>query len=124
MQSILGNNTRKADIIFHATGRIDIASHVAKQLQLTSGDVLDIMKDPDGEYYLYVKHRAPLNGRYEAMAFPTNRRGNHFRAYSRPLCSAILQTSGADSTARLCTGQPVNHSIYAKLIPIITKRLL
>ena len=42
MQSILGN-TRKADITFYASGRIDISARVAKHLQLSRGDVLDIM---------------------------------------------------------------------------------
>lgn len=49
MQSILGN-TRKADITFYASGRIDISARVAKHLQLSRGDVLDIMIDQD-EFY-------------------------------------------------------------------------
>ena len=57
MQSILGN-TRKADIVFYASGRIDITSHTATQLRLSRGDVLDIM-DEKGELYLYVKYRVP-----------------------------------------------------------------
>ena len=63
MQSILGN-TRKADITFYASGRIDISARVAKHLQLSRGDVLDIMIDQD-EFYLYVRLRSP-NGRHEA----------------------------------------------------------
>ena len=55
MQSILGN-TRKADITFYASGRIDISARVAKHLQLSRGDVLDIMIDQD-EFYLYVVHQ-------------------------------------------------------------------
>ena len=62
MQSILGN-TRKADITFYASGRIDISARVAKHLQLSRGDVLDIMIDQD-EFYLYVRLRSP-NGRHE-----------------------------------------------------------
>ena len=57
MQSILGN-TRKADITFYASGRIDISARVAKHLQLSRGDVLDIMIDQD-EFYLYVRLRSP-----------------------------------------------------------------
>ena len=44
MESILGN-TRKADIVFYSSGRIDITSHIAKQLHLSRGDVLDIMSE-------------------------------------------------------------------------------
>lgn len=123
MQSILGNNTRKADIIFSSTGRIDITARIAKHLQLSRGDVIDVMVD-NGEYYLYVKRRTPVNGRYEAMVLPTNKRGNHFRAYSRRLCSAILRASGVADTARLCIGVPVESVVYGPLLPIIIKFLL
>lgn len=122
MQSILGNNTRKPDIIFSSTGRIDITARIAKHLELSRGDVVDVMVD-DSEYYLYVKRRSPVSGRYEAMVFPSNKRGNHFRAYSRRLCAAVLRASGAAETARLCVGPPVD-SIYGTLLPIIIKLLL
>lgn len=49
MESILGN-TRKADIVFYASGRIDITSHIATQLRLSRGDVLDIMYDEKENY--------------------------------------------------------------------------
>lgn len=63
MQSILGN-TRKADITFHDNGRINISARVSKLLELSHGDVIDIM-DGQGEIYLYVKHRVPVVGRHE-----------------------------------------------------------
>lgn len=122
MQSILGNNTRKADIVFYSSGKIDISAYVAKHLQLVRGDVIDIMLD-SGEYYLYVKRRSSDNGRYEAMVFPTNKRGHHYRAYSQKLCSVLLRDSGAVDIARLCVGHPIENE-YGKLLPIIIKRLL
>lgn len=75
MESILGN-TRKADIVFYSSGRIDITSHIAKQLHLSRGDVLDIMSE-NGELYLYVRYRSPTGGRHEACVFPSNRQGKH-----------------------------------------------
>lgn len=120
MQSILGN-TRKADITFYASGRIDISARVAKHFQLSRGDVLDIMIDQD-EFYLYVRLRSP-NGRHEAMVFPTNKAGNHFRTSSSRLCTAILQECKATAKARLCVGEPTENE-YGKLLPIITKYLL
>lgn len=122
MQSILGN-TRKADIIFYASGRIDITSHIAKQLQLSRGDVLDIM-DEKGELYLYVKYHAPSNGRHEACVFPSNRQGKHFRASSKRLCTAVLKASGVADKARLCVGDPQESQYHGTLLPIITKLLL
>lgn len=121
MQSILGN-TRKADITFYASGRIDISARVAKHLQLSRGDVLDIMIDQD-EFYLYVRLRSP-NGRHEACVFPSNRQGKHFRASSKRLCSAILDVSGVTDKARLCVGEPKESQYHGTLLPIITKLLL
>lgn len=121
MQSLLGN-TRKIDITFAASGRIDITAHVAKHLQLHRGDVLDVCTDGQ-EYYLYVKHRAPAAGHHEATVFPTNRSGHNFRTWSRRLCNAILKASGTTDCARLCTGEPIQKSGVI-LLPIITKYLL
>ena len=41
MKSILPNS-RKHDISFHASGKIDISAHIAKKLSLAPGDVIDI----------------------------------------------------------------------------------
>ena len=60
MESILGN-TRKADIVFYSSGRIDITSHIAKQLHLSRGDVLDIMSE-NGESYLSYKRSLVMIG--------------------------------------------------------------
>ena len=123
MRSILGN-TRKADIAFYASGRIDITSHVARHLHLQRGDVLDVLSDNGEEFYLYVKHRAPTNGRHEATVYPSNKRGNNFRAWSHKLCAAMLQTCRANGNARLCVGTPISDSQNRTLLPIITKYLL
>lgn len=122
MQSLLGNS-RNPDIVFSSSGRIDITSNVARHLHLQHGDVVDILSD-DIEYYLYVKHHAPVGGRHEATVFRTNRRGNHFRASSKKLCAAILKVSGASDKARLCVGVPVEDSRFGTLLPIIIKYLL
>lgn len=121
MQSILGN-TRKADIVFSSSGRIDIAASVAKHLHLQSGDALNVMHE-QGEFYLYVKHRAAF-GRFEATAYQTNKRGQHFRASSKRLCSAILYECGVRDKARLCIGEPLETVAYGTLLPIITKKPL
>lgn len=118
MQSILGN-TRKPDIVFSSSGRIDIAASVAGHLHLQSGDALDVMCE-QGEFYLYVKHRAAF-GRFEATAYRTNKKGRHFRASSKRLCTAILHECGAKHKARLCVGQPFDTAAYGVLLPIITK---
>lgn len=122
MESILGN-TRKPDVIFRASGRFDITASVAKQLNLKCGDVVDIMLDK-GEFYLYVKQRAPVNGRHNATVRPTNSRGQHFRGSSNRLCAAMLRECGAKDIARLGVGQTEDHIVHDTIIPIITKKLL
>lgn len=123
MQSILGD-TRKADIIFHSSGCIDISARVAKDLDLSRRDVIDIM-DCGSEFYLYVKLRAPL-GRHEAMVFPSNKKGRHFRVWSHRLCRAILRECGvSDSRVKLCAGKLVELDASGKTaLPIITKYIL
>lgn len=122
MQSILGN-TRKADIVFHSSGRIDITARVAKSLGLQHGDIVDIMLDR-GEWYLYIKYHAPVYGRHEGMAYRSNARGNHFRVWSKALCNAILKECQASDKVKLCVSDPVDLYIYGKALPIIIKYIL
>lgn len=123
MQSILGD-TRKADIIFHSSGCIDISARVAKDLDLSRRDVIDIM-DCGSEFYLYVKLRAPL-GRHEAMVFRSNKKGRHFRVWSQRLCRAILrECSVQEDKVELCAGEPTVLVNSEKIgLPIITKYIL
>ncbi len=122
MTSILGN-TRKADLIFSSSGCINITARIAKHLHLKRGDVIDVLLD-QGEFYLYVKCRATMNGQYGAAVYPTNRKGNHFRCSSKKLCNAILHECKIANEARLCIGEPFEHQHYGTLIPIITKHVL
>jgi hypothetical protein len=122
MQSILGT-TRKADITFHKGGRINISAHIAKQLDLDNGDVIDIMMER-GEYYLYVKHRAPLAGRHEGMVLKSNRYGMHCVASSIKLCNAIMAECKCDKDAdrlKLPIGAAVELPNIGTAIPIITR---
>lgn len=122
MQSILGN-TRKADITFHASGRICISARVSKLLGLTHGDVIDIMES-SVEIYLYVKHRAPVVGRHEGMVFRSNKNGNHCVASSSRICAFVLRQCGNIDKARLCCGAPITLSHYGTALPIIIKYTL
>ena len=119
MQSILGN-TRKADITFHRGGRINISARVSKSLALAHGDVIDIMVGAV-ETYLYVKHRAPVVGKHEGMAFRSNKNGHHFAVSSITLCRYIMQKCGGGDKVRLCCGTPVELPIYGTALPIIIK---
>lgn len=123
MQSILGT-IRRSDVIFRANGLFDLTARIVRALNISPGDVVDVMAD-NGEYYLYVVHRNADTsyGRYEAQVFPSNRkgRGAHFRGSSSRLCKAILSLSNATRKAALPCGQPIIDQRGRTLIPIIIR---
>lgn len=126
MKSILGI-TRRADVIFRADGHFDLTARVVRALNISPGDVVDVLSD-GCEYYLYVSRRA-LNstiGRFEAQVYPTNRKkgGLHFRGTSSRLCRAIIAASAARSRAELPCGEIVLDSSGRPLMPIIVRQNL
>ena len=127
MQSIL-ENTRKADITFHRSGRINISARVSRSLNLAHGDIIDIMAESAGrnivETYLYVKHRAPVVGKHEGMVFRSNKNGHHCIASSITLCRYIMSRCGGGDKVRLCCGTPVELQHYGTALPIIIKYIL
>lgn len=124
MESLLGNS-RRPDIKFFRSGKIDISSSIARQLRLERGDTLDIVTHR-GEYYLVVRCRSSRAiGRNEATCIPTNssKSCSNFRAYSKTLCSAILSETGGDE-ARLPGGESQVIEPYGTAIPLITRNNL
>lgn len=97
-----------------------MSARVARLLDLSRGDVVDIVTD-EYETYLYVKHHAPTLGRHEGAVFYSNRRGHHCVASSATLCRYILSLTGDTDKARLCCGAAVELPRYGKALPIIIK---
>lgn len=105
---------------FYCDGRIDITSRVAKILQLHEGDVVDIGVH-QGEYYLYVRNRfTNIVGKHEAQCFASKKNSCNFRAYSKKICSAILQLSQA-SKARIAAGEVVELPEVGRAVPLIIR---
>lgn len=121
MQSILKSN-RRADISFSQSGQINLSAHLVKALDLHPGDAIDVKTDGH-EYYLYVRSPASPGVRYEAQCFPSNKKGRHFRAYSRRLCKALLEACHHTGKVELATGETVMDG-GTKLITIITRLIL
>jgi hypothetical protein len=123
MKSLLGN-TRRPEISFFTSGRIDISASIAKHLCLKSGDVIDILYDEkSGECYLYVKVRQP-NGHHTGSVYRTNLHGNNYRTFTKKLTTAILQLCNTNNTARLAVGTPIINEQYGTMLPLITRLLL
>ena len=125
MTSLL-QNTRRPDVTFHASGRIDITARIARQLSLSKGDVIDIATDGN-EYLLYVRHRAEnVTGAHEAQCWPTNKgkhHSNNYRCQSRRLCQAVINAVRPTADVlRLPAGPCVQHACvaYREAVPLIT----
>jgi hypothetical protein len=128
MTTILQETTRRPDISFFRSGKIDITSRVARLLAITPGDVLDIAVE-DGEYYLFVRVRSGrAMGRHQAVCIPTKHGARNFRAYSVGLSAAMLRAAAVSgkepAEARFACGQAVTHPAFGVMVPIITHKAL
>ncbi len=123
MKSLLGT-TRRSDVIFRANGHFDLTARVVRALNISPGDVVDVLSD-GCEYYLYVTCHADnaSYGRYEAQVFPSKGKGGglHFRGSSSRLCKAILSLCNATDKVALPCGQPVIDKLNRCLLPIIIR---
>lgn len=135
MKSLL-SNTRRPDITFHTSGRIDITARLVHILGIHQGDVIDIATDGN-EYLLYIRHNgSEVTGRHEAQCYPTNAAGKNFRCYSKRLCEAVVDAIRHDSpgntavgptgnAVRLPAGAPLfSRTIGKDAIPLITRNPL
>lgn len=103
MKSIL-LNSRKHDISFHASGKIDISAHIARKLSLSPGDVIDIVQS-SGEWYLYVKLRAgTYAGRHVGAVWSTAHGKGTFRTWSKAMTKSVLAAAGATGRLRCPCG--------------------
>lgn len=122
MTSIIGSNTRRADLSVCRSGNIDISARIVKELDLRPGDVVDI--DIAGsEFYFYVRVRNAV-GSHNAKCFPTRRNSpkGHMRCHCQRLARGLLDKAGLNgvSTARFPCGSTVIRD-GQKLITILTR---
>ena len=108
MKSLLPNS-RKHDIAFYASGKIDISAHIARRLSLAPGDVIDIARDA-GEWYLYVKLRAgSYSGRHDGRVWATARGKGTFRTSSKAMTDAVFAATGASRILRCPCGAEIER---------------
>nr|DAJ60202.1 MAG TPA: AbrB family transcriptional regulator-like protein [Caudoviricetes sp.] len=123
MKSLLGI-TRRSDVIFRADGHFDLTARVVRALNISPGDVVDVLSD-GCEYYLYVacQAEAAAGGHYEAQVYPSKPKGNalHFRGCSSRLCRAMLAACNAGKKAALPCGTVTTDSRGRLMLPIIVR---
>lgn len=110
--------SRKHDISFHPSGRIDISANVARRLALAPGDVIGIAAE-SGECYIYVRLRAGrYAGRHEGRVWPTSGGRGSFRAQSKKLARAFLAAAGARGPLRCPCGAALtrDNTTYITII--------
>ena len=123
MRSLLGI-TRRSDVIFRADGHFDLTARVVRALDISPGDVVDVLSDGN-EYYLYVATHAENTscGRFEAQVYLSKPKGGglHFRGSSTRLCKAMLAASHAVYKAALPCGEAFINDTGRRLLPIIVR---
>lgn len=97
----LVQTTRRPDITIYRNGRIDISAHVVALLKINQGDVVNVVRDDEGEIYLCVSFRVPLYGRFSGRCVFTNRKGHHMRTYSKSICNELFQLMHAPESMRI-----------------------
>ena len=110
--------TRRPDITFCRSGRINIAARVARVLCLKKGDTINIANF-NGEFLLFAIQHPP--GRHYAQCFPSKNGSLNFCANSVTLARAILNEARVSaSSASFFVGHPIDieGTLY---LPIITK---
>lgn len=117
-------STRRPDITFARSGKIDIFARAARLLNLAKGDIINIAKIND-EYMLFVQFRASeVVGRHSCTCYPTKTDGRHFRLNSVALCNEIRALVDIpDDRVSFGIGYPVDFE-GSVMLPIITKRPL
>lgn len=112
-------SVRRHDIVFHRSGRIDISSNIVRQLNISPGDVINLMES-DSEVWLYVcVSTQNKGGRYEAQCSPTKPGSRNFRAWSKRLCSRFVPENSKIKAVRFASGETQTINGF-KSINIIT----
>lgn len=119
MQTIL-QTTRRPDVSFFPSGKIDITARVARMLDLHPGDVIDVAID-GREFLLFVRVRQ-ASGNHEAMVRPTKRRSHNLRCYSRRLCQYMIGLHCDDTSTplRVPAGRVRQHEVYGTMVSLVT----
>jgi len=123
IEKVLGK-TKKVDITFFYSGKINITSHVSRSLDLQAGDAINIAKVEKGwtEYYLYIERRAQdMLGHHEGVCAVTHGHGRNLRVFNCRLSRYILTLCHATASVGLNIGTPEEVPGLGLAVPIIIR---
>ena len=108
MHTIL-QHSRKQEITFYASGRIDISSRIVRILSLRAGDSVNLIEDDDGNLLLFRCHDADDSHgiRHKATLYQSSVNARSLRCNSVDLTSHVLSRCGCPIMAKLPVGQTV-----------------
>lgn len=114
--------TRRRDVSFRRSGLISISAHVAKALNITPGDTINVVED-GANYYFSVTHRSgsgSFTPRFTATVWSAKRGSRYLRAHSKPLCEAMLDVCRIDgAVVHIPVGYPIPEQ--GDMLPLITR---
>lgn len=115
--------TRRPDVSFYSSGRIDITSRVARAIGIADGDVISIAES-DGEYYIYcAKHADAVVGSHQGTVHPTKQHSRNFRCYSSQICHILLTAhgiTGRGQSLRVPAGRVIQHPQFGTMMSLVT----
>ena len=115
--------TRKGDITFHSNGRMDIKAHVARTLDLKTGDVVNIVERGNycKEYYLYVvRRKEQVVGRHACTCHSVKNKGNYLRVFNKALTTFMLRLCHAEDKISVRVGSMETIQGIGAALPLIT----
>ncbi|WP_301747130.1 AbrB/MazE/SpoVT family DNA-binding domain-containing protein [uncultured Duncaniella sp.] len=119
METLL-NHTRRPDITFCRNGRIFISARVARLLDISPGDSINISVT-DGEFLLFAMRHPFGLGRHIARCYPTKKHSRNLSANSVELCLKFFAACNIQAQrAAFMTGEPLSCG-ETTYLPIITR---
>lgn len=119
METLL-NQTRRPDITFCRNGRIFISARVARLLDISPGDSINIAVT-DGEFLLFAMRHPMGFGRNIARCFPTRKHSRNLSANSVELCLKFFAACNIHAQrAAFFTGESLSSG-QTTYLPIITR---
>ncbi|MCM1451465.1 MAG: hypothetical protein NC102_04360 [Clostridium sp.] len=110
---ILGKS-RRADVTFHKSGRIDVSGFAASRIGLRHGDAVNVAT-VNGRYYMYIACKGErMLGSFNSVCRST--RGHTLRAHNKALAQILIGDQG--EKADYASGTLIYVKEYGRMLQI------